>query len=65
MSQISPNSSSSCQSLANQVLEPTGLLIIGNIIENNSTNRTTQPESIQLSLVVPTYCESENIQDMI
>ncbi|MEL7037389.1 MAG: glycosyltransferase family 2 protein [Cyanobacteria bacterium J06592_8] len=61
MSQISPNFSSSCQSLANQVLEPTGLLII----ENNSTNRTTQPESIQLSLVVPTYCESENIQDMI
>ncbi|MDY7022446.1 MAG: glycosyltransferase family 2 protein [Cyanobacteriota bacterium] len=61
MSQISPNSSSFCQSLANQVLEPTGVLII----ENNNTNRTNQPENIQLSLVIPSYCESENIQDMI
>ncbi|EAW38930.1 glycosyltransferase family 2 protein [Lyngbya sp. PCC 8106] len=60
MSQIHPDLPSPSQS-PSLVCEPTGLLVIGNPV----TQSTPDHRNIRLSLVIPTYCESENIQQMI
>ena len=59
MSQISPHLPGYDRS-PSLVPEPTGLLIVGNRVTQPTTDR-----QVRLSLVIPTYCEGDNIQQMI